>query len=50
MKTLISIKYVGGEQRVFLNGTDVSDKLRQEEIGKLTKNGFSAVKIIEKSL
>ena len=25
----ISIKYVDGEQRVFLNNTDVSSKLRQ---------------------
>ena len=27
----ISIKYVDGEQRVFLNGTDVSDKLAEKE-------------------
>ncbi len=41
----INIKYTDGEQRVFLNNVDVSDKLRQEEIGKLASR-FSAVKSV----
>ncbi|MFC2582627.1 MAG: (d)CMP kinase [Lachnoanaerobaculum saburreum] len=45
----INIKYTDGEQRVFLNNVDVSDKLRQEEIGKLASR-FSAVKSVRKKL
>ena len=45
----ISIKYVDGEQRVFLNNTDVSSKLRLEEIGKLASK-FSAVKSVREKL
>ena len=45
----ISIKYADGEQRVFLNGTDVSSKLRLEEIGKLASK-FSAVKTVREKL
>ena len=45
----ISIKYVNGEQRVFLNNTDVSSKLRLEEIGKLASK-FSAVKSVREKL
>ena len=45
----INIKYTDGEQRVFLNNVDVSDKLRQEEIGKLASR-FSAVKSVREKL
>ena len=45
----INIKYKDGEQRVFLNNVDVSDKLRQEEIGKLASR-FSAVKSVREKL
>ena len=45
----INIKYTDGEQRVFLNNVDVSDKLRQEEIGKLASR-FSALKSVRKKL
>ena len=45
----ISIKYVDGEQRVFLNNTDVSSKLRLVEIGKLASK-FSAVKSVREKL
>ena len=45
----ISIKYVDGEQRVFLNNIDVSSKLRLEEIGKLASK-FSAVKSVREKL
>ena len=31
----VEIKYVGAEQRVFLNGEDVSDKIRTNEISML---------------
>jgi len=31
----ITIKYVGGLQRVFLNGADVTEKLRTEEVGSM---------------
>ena len=45
----INIKYTDGEQRVFLNNVDVSDKLRQEEIGKLASR-FSALKSVREKL
>ena len=45
----INIKYTDGEQRVFLNNVDVSDKLRQEEIGKLASK-FSALKSVREKL
>ena len=45
----INIKYTDGEQRVFLSNVDVSDKLRQEEIGKLASR-FSAVKSVREKL
>ena len=45
----INIKYTDGEQRVFLNNVDVSDKLRQEEVGKLASR-FSAVKSVREKL
>ena len=45
----INIKYMDGEQRVFLNNVDVSDKLRQEEIGKLASR-FSALKSVREKL
>ena len=45
----INIKYKDGEQRVFLNNVDVSDKLRQEEIGKLASR-FSALKSVREKL
>lgn len=45
----INIKYTDGEQRVFLNNVDVSDKLRQEEIGKFASR-FSAVKSVREKL
>ena len=45
----INIKYTDGEQRVFLNNVDVSDRLRQEEIGKLASR-FSALKSVREKL
>ena len=45
----ISIKYVDGEQRVFLNNIDVSDKLRLEEIGKMASK-FSAIGSVREKL
>lgn len=45
----INIKYTDGEQRVFLNNVDVSDKLRQEEIGRLASR-FSALKSVREKL
>lgn len=45
----INIKYTDGEQRVFLNNVDVSDKLRQEEIGKFASR-FSALKSVREKL
>ena len=45
----ISIKYEDGTQKVFLNGVDVSDKLRLEQIGKLASK-FSAIGIVREKL
>ena len=45
----ISIKYEDGTQKVFLNGVDVSDKLRLEQIGKLASK-FSAIGSVREKL
>ncbi len=45
----ISIKYEDGTQKVFLNGVDVSDKLRLEQIGKLASK-FSAIGNVREKL
>ena len=45
----ISIKYEDGAQKVFLNGEDVTGKLRLEEIGKLASK-FSAIGSVREKL
>ena len=40
----ISIKYENGIQKVFLNGDDVTDKLRLEQIGKFARKACSLAK------
>lgn len=45
----ISIKYEDGVQKVFLNGEDVTGKLRLEEIGKLASK-FSAIGSVREKL
>ena len=45
----ISIKYEDGIQKVFLNGDDVTDKLRLEQIGKFASK-FSAIGSVRKKL
>lgn len=45
----ISIKYEYGAQKVFLNGEDVTGKLRLEEIGKLASK-FSAIGSVREKL
>ena len=48
-KLEISIKYEDGAQKVILNGEDVTDKLRLEEIGKLASK-FSAIGSVREKL
>ena len=48
-KLEISIKYKDGAQKVILNGEDVTDKLRLEEIGKLASK-FSAIGSVREKL
>lgn len=48
-KLEISIKYEDGAQKVILNGEDVTDKLRFEEIGKLASK-FSAIGSVREKL
>ena len=48
-KLEISIKYEDGAQKVILNGEDVTDKLRLEEIGKLARK-FSAIGSVREKL
>ena len=48
-KIEISIKYEDGAQKVILNGEDVTDKLRLEEIGKLASK-FSAIGSVREKL
>ena len=48
-KLEISIKYEDGAQKVILNGEDVTDKLRLEEIGKLASK-FSAIGSVKEKL
>jgi cytidylate kinase len=48
-KLEISIKYEDGAQKVILNGEDVTDKLKLEEIGKLASK-FSAIGSVREKL
>lgn len=48
-KLEISIQYEDGAQKVILNGEDVTDKLRLEEIGKLASK-FSAIGSVREKL
>ena len=45
----IDIKYKDGSQILYLNGEDVSERLREEEIGKLASK-FSTLKIVREKL
>ena len=46
----ISIKHENGIQKVFLNGDDVTDKLRLEQIGKFASKFSAIVSVREKLL
>lgn len=46
----IEIRYLGGEQKVFLNGEDVSGKIRTEEVGNMASRTAALPCVREKLL
>ncbi len=46
----IELDYLDGVQNVFLNGNNVTDKIREEEVGKIASKNISVIKEVRETL